>query len=219
MINKVCSSVSEGVAEIPDGATVMIGGFGAAGSPIELIHALIDQGATGLTVINNNTGNGEVGLAALIGNGQVKKMICSFPKSSQSKVFPTFYQAGKIELDDIILVWGGWERTLDIRVLGITARNRGGSVIAAAPEVSVSLAVVALTRGEISLTRFELIEPLMLAHRTKSGEFEIAIGERTGPTADTLPLAGHHPARRALPSTTSDPSEYAISALGGTQFS
>ena len=99
MINKMCPSVAEAVADIPDGATVMIGGFGASGSPIELIHALIDHGAKDLTVINNNTGNGEVGLAALIGNRQVRKMICSFPRSSQSKVFPKLYQEGKIELE------------------------------------------------------------------------------------------------------------------------
>ena len=99
MINKQVSSVAHAVADIPDGATVMVGGFGASGSPIELIHALIDQGATGLTVINNNTGNGEVGLAALIGNGQVNKMICSFPRSSQSKVFPQLYKEGRIELE------------------------------------------------------------------------------------------------------------------------
>ena len=99
MINKQVSSVAQAVADIPDGATVMVGGFGASGSPIELIHALIDQGATGLTVINNNTGNGEVGLAALIGNGQVSKMICSFPRSSQSKVFPQLYKEGRIELE------------------------------------------------------------------------------------------------------------------------
>ncbi|MEM9415932.1 MAG: 3-oxoacid CoA-transferase subunit A [Planctomycetota bacterium] len=98
-MNKVCPSVAEAVADIADGATVMIGGFGASGSPIELIHALIDHGASGLTVINNNTGNGEVGLAALIGNGQVRKMICSFPRSSQSKVFPEMYRAGKVELE------------------------------------------------------------------------------------------------------------------------
>jgi 3-oxoadipate CoA-transferase alpha subunit len=77
----------------------MIGGFGASGSPVELIHALIDHGATGLTVINNNTGNGEVGLAALIANGQVSKMICSFPRSSQSRVFPKRYREGRIELE------------------------------------------------------------------------------------------------------------------------
>ena len=99
MINKQVSSVAHAVADIPDGATVMVGGFGSSGSPIELIHALIDQGATGLTVINNNTGNGEVGLAALIGNGQVSKMICSFPRSSQSKVFPQLYKEGRIELE------------------------------------------------------------------------------------------------------------------------
>jgi len=99
VINKQYPSVAEAVADIPDGATVMVGGFGASGSPIELIHALIDHGAKDLTVINNNTGNGEVGLAALIGNGQVNKMICSFPRSSQSKVFPKLYRAGQIELE------------------------------------------------------------------------------------------------------------------------
>jgi len=99
VINKQYASVAEAVADISDGSTVMIGGFGASGSPIELIHALIDHGATDLTVINNNTGNGEVGLAALIGNGQVAKMICSFPRSSQSKVFPKLYREGKIELE------------------------------------------------------------------------------------------------------------------------
>jgi 3-oxoadipate CoA-transferase alpha subunit len=99
VIDKKYPSVAAAVADIPDGATVMIGGFGASGSPVELIHALIDHGASGLTVINNNTGNGEVGLAALIGNGQVSKMICSFPRSSQSKVFPALYREGKIELE------------------------------------------------------------------------------------------------------------------------
>jgi len=99
VINKKYSSISSAVADIPDGATVMVGGFGASGAPIELIHALIDQGAKDLTVINNNTGNGEVGLAALIGNGQVRKMICSFPRSSQSRVFPSLYKAGRIELE------------------------------------------------------------------------------------------------------------------------
>ena len=99
MISKKFSSVAEAVADIPDGAIVMVGGFGASGSPIELLHALIDHGSKDLTVINNNTGNGEVGLAALIGNGQVSKMICSFPRSSQSRVFPRMYKEGKIELE------------------------------------------------------------------------------------------------------------------------
>lgn len=99
MINKQYPSAAEAVADISDGTTVMVGGFGASGSPIELLHALIDHGARDLTVINNNCGNGEVGLAALIGNGQVSKMICSFPRSSQSKVFPKLYRAGRIELE------------------------------------------------------------------------------------------------------------------------
>jgi 3-oxoadipate CoA-transferase alpha subunit len=99
VINKEYATAADAIADIPDGATVMIGGFGASGSPVELIHALIDQGAKNLTVINNNTGNGEVGLAALIGNNQVRKMICSFPRSSQSRVFPELYKAGKIELE------------------------------------------------------------------------------------------------------------------------
>lgn len=99
MIDKRCPSVAAAVADIPDGTTVMVGGFGASGSPIELIHALIDHGARDLTVVNNNTGNGEVGLAALIGNGQVRKMICSFPRSSQSRVFPELYREGRIELE------------------------------------------------------------------------------------------------------------------------
>jgi len=99
MINKAVGSVEEAVSCITEGSVVMIGGFGEVGSPIELIHALIDQGTGGLTAINNNTGNGEVGLAALIGNGQVRKMICSYPRSSHSKVFPELYKAGKIELE------------------------------------------------------------------------------------------------------------------------
>ena len=99
MIDKRTGSVAEAVADIPDNATVMIGGFGEAGSPIELIHALIDQGAKNLTVVNNNTGSGHVGLAALIESGRVAKMICSFPRTANSTVFPDLYQRGDIELE------------------------------------------------------------------------------------------------------------------------
>ena len=99
MINKVVVTAAEAVADIFDGAKIMIGGFGEAGSPIELIHALIDQGAKKLTVNSNNTGNGHVGLAALIENLQVKKMICSFPRTAQSVVFPELYAKGMIELE------------------------------------------------------------------------------------------------------------------------
>lgn len=99
MINKQINSLQQAVADINDGDTVMIGGFGEAGSPIELIHALIDQGAKNLTVVNNNTGSGHVGLAALIENRRVAKMICSFPKSANSLVFPDLYTKGEIELE------------------------------------------------------------------------------------------------------------------------
>jgi 3-oxoadipate CoA-transferase alpha subunit len=99
MINKQIASPEEAVAEVFDGATIMIGGFGEAGSPIELIHALIDQGATNLTVINNNTGSGEVGLAALIKAKRVSTMICSYPRTANSTVFPELYLSGDIELE------------------------------------------------------------------------------------------------------------------------
>ncbi len=99
MINKRVADAATAVADIPDHATVMIGGFGEAGSPIELIHALIDQGATRLTVVNNNTGSGEVGLAALIKAGRVARMICSYPRTLNSTVFPELYRSGRTELE------------------------------------------------------------------------------------------------------------------------
>lgn len=99
MIDKRVQGPAAAVADIGDGATVMIGGFGEAGSPIELIHALIDQGASGLTVISNNTGSGEVGLAALLKAERVSKVICSFPRTANSTVFPDLYRRGKVELE------------------------------------------------------------------------------------------------------------------------
>lgn len=99
MIDKQVGSVAEAVADIRDGSTVMISGFGEAGSPIELIHALIDQGAHDLVVVNNNAGNGFVGLAALIGTGRVRKVICSYPRSTNSEVFQNLYKEGRIELE------------------------------------------------------------------------------------------------------------------------
>ncbi|MCB1334823.1 MAG: 3-oxoacid CoA-transferase subunit A [Roseivivax sp.] len=98
-MDKTIATPAEAVARIPDGATVMIGGFGGSGAPIELIHALIDHGARNLTVINNNAGNGHVGLAALIEQGQVAKLICSFPRSADPKVFTDLYLSGGIALE------------------------------------------------------------------------------------------------------------------------
>lgn len=99
MIDKRVRTPAEAVADIADGSSVMIGGFGEAGSPIELIHALIDQGASDLTVISNNTGSGEVGLAALLKARRVTRVICSFPKTLNSTVFPDLYRAGFTELE------------------------------------------------------------------------------------------------------------------------
>jgi 3-oxoadipate CoA-transferase alpha subunit len=99
MINKRVLSAAEAVADIPDGSSIMIGGFGEAGSPIELIHALIDQGASDLTVISNNTGSGQVGLAALLKERRVTRVICSFPKTANSTVFPELYAEGFTELE------------------------------------------------------------------------------------------------------------------------
>ncbi|AKT50982.1 3-oxoacid CoA-transferase subunit A [Arsenicicoccus sp. oral taxon 190] len=95
----VAADVDEAVGVVQDGDTVLIGGFGIAGQPVELIEALIRSGASGLTVVNNNAGNGDEGLAALIRNGQVAKMICSFPRQSDSWHFDEAYRAGRVELE------------------------------------------------------------------------------------------------------------------------
>lgn len=103
-MNKICPTIEEALAGIEDGMSVMIGGFGGAGAPIELIHALVERyKATGspgrLTVINNNAGNGAVGIAAMIYAGMVAKMVCSFPRSSDPKAFTDKYLAGEIDLE------------------------------------------------------------------------------------------------------------------------
>jgi len=99
MINKVVASAAAAVADIADGATVMIGGFGTAGMPSELIDALIARGPKELTIVNNNAGNGDTGLAALLKARQVKKIICSFPRQVDSWVFDGLYKAGDVELE------------------------------------------------------------------------------------------------------------------------
>lgn len=99
MRSKLSTSATEALAGIPNGATIMIGGFGRAGQPVELIDALIEQGATDLTIINNNAGNGETGLAALLAARRVSKIVCSFPRQSDSQVFNGLYAAGLIELE------------------------------------------------------------------------------------------------------------------------
>jgi 3-oxoadipate CoA-transferase alpha subunit len=99
MINKIVESVAEALAGVQDGATVLIGGFGTAGIPNELIDGLIAQGAKDLTVVNNNAGNGDTGLAALLKTGRVRKIICSFPRQADSHLFDALYRSGKLELE------------------------------------------------------------------------------------------------------------------------
>ncbi|MBE7941079.1 MULTISPECIES: 3-oxoacid CoA-transferase subunit A [Ramlibacter] len=99
MIDKVADSVAQALAGVADGATVLIGGFGTAGIPTELIDGLIAQGARELTVVNNNAGNGDTGLAALLKTGRVRKIICSFPRQADSWVFDELYRSGRIELE------------------------------------------------------------------------------------------------------------------------
>jgi len=99
MIDKIVSSPAAALADVADGATVMIGGFGTAGLPNELTDALLAQGAKGLTIVNNNAGNGDTGLAALIAAGRVRKIICSFPRQADSWHFDRAYRAGTLELE------------------------------------------------------------------------------------------------------------------------
>jgi 3-oxoadipate CoA-transferase alpha subunit len=99
VIDKIFSSPAAALADVPDGATVMIGGFGSAGQPAELIDALLAQGAKDLTVVNNNAGNGDTGLAALLKARRVRRIICSFPRQIDSHVFDGLYRAGEIELE------------------------------------------------------------------------------------------------------------------------
>ncbi|WP_030518964.1 3-oxoacid CoA-transferase subunit A [Nocardia sp. NRRL WC-3656] len=95
----VVDTVDEAVAGIEDGATILVGGFGLAGMPFDLIDGVIRQGATDLTIVSNNAGNGDVGLAALLKTGRVRKVICSFPRQSDSYVFDELYRTGKIDLE------------------------------------------------------------------------------------------------------------------------
>ena len=99
MINKIYPTVAAALADVRDGASIMVGGFGAAGLPMALVDGLIAQGASGLTIIANNAGNGETGIAALLKAGRVKKLICSFPRQPDSYVFDALYRAGKVQLE------------------------------------------------------------------------------------------------------------------------
>ncbi|EWC60901.1 3-oxoadipate CoA-transferase subunit A [Actinokineospora spheciospongiae] len=95
----ICDTAAEAVRGVEDGSTVLVGGFGLAGMPVALVDALIEQGAADLTVVSNNAGNGDTGLAALLAAGRVRKVVCSFPRQADSWVFEGLHRAGKIELE------------------------------------------------------------------------------------------------------------------------
>ena len=99
MTTVICETAAEAVDGIADGSTVLVGGFGMAGMPVHLIDALIEQGASDLTVVSNNAGNGDTGLAALLAKGRVRKVICSFPRQADSYVFDGLYRDGSVELE------------------------------------------------------------------------------------------------------------------------
>jgi 3-oxoadipate CoA-transferase alpha subunit len=116
-------TVDEAVADVADGSTVLVGGFGLAGMPFELVDALIRQGATDLTVVSNNAGNGEIGLAALLQAGRVRKVICSFPRQSDSYVFDELYRSGELELE--IVPQGNLAERMRAAGAGIAGRVPG----------------------------------------------------------------------------------------------
>ncbi len=99
MLSKVSDTVAAALGDVPDESTVLIGGFGLVGQPAELIDGLLAHGAKNLTIVNNNAGNGDTGIAALLAAGRVRKVVCSFPRQSDSWVFDGLYRAGKVELD------------------------------------------------------------------------------------------------------------------------
>lgn len=99
MIDKTVASLAQALKDVADGATVLVGGFGGAGQPVELLDALVEQGAKDLTIVANNAGNGETGLAGLLRAGRVRKLICSFPRAADGQVFEALYKAGKVELE------------------------------------------------------------------------------------------------------------------------
>jgi 3-oxoadipate CoA-transferase alpha subunit len=99
MVNKIVPSVEAALADVRDGSTILVGGFGGAGVPAELIDALIAQGARELTIVNNNAGNADFGVAALLKAGRVRKIVCSYPRQTDSHVFDALYRAGKVELE------------------------------------------------------------------------------------------------------------------------
>jgi 3-oxoadipate CoA-transferase, alpha subunit len=136
MINKIVSSLAQAVSDVRDGATVMVGGFGGAGMPTELVEALREQGAKNLTIVSNNAGNGDYGLALLIKDKRVRKIVCSFPRQADSHHFDAAYRAGEIELE--LVPQGNLSeriRAAGVGVAGFYVRTTAGTPLAEGKEV------------------------------------------------------------------------------------
>lgn len=174
---EVCGSVDEAVAGIADGSTVLIGGFGMAGMPVDLIDALIRQGASDLTVVSNNAGNGDRGLAALLAKGRVRKILCSFPRQSDSWVFDSLYRAGRIELE--VVPQGNLAERLRAGGAGIGAffcPTGVGTVLAEGKETRVidgrEYVLEYPIKGDVALIRAHRADPVgNLTYRKTSRNF------------------------------------------------
>ena len=163
MIDKTSDNLRDAVSAVRDGMTVLISGFGESGNPTELVHALIDHGARRLTVVNNNAGNGHVGLAALLEAGQVSKMICSFPRSSHSVAFDELYRSGGIELE--VVPQGTLAerlRAAGAGIAGFYTRTTIGTPLAEGKERrdfdGVECVLETPLRGDVALVKAELAD-------------------------------------------------------------
>ena len=163
MIDKTSDNLRDAISTVRDGMTVLVSGFGESGNPTELVHALIDQGARHLTVVNNNAGNGHVGLAALLEARLVRKMICSFPRSSHSEVFEDLYRTGVIELE--VVPQGTLAerlRAAGAGIAGFYTRTTIGTPLAEGKERrnfdGVEYVLETPLRGDIALVKAELAD-------------------------------------------------------------
>ena len=163
MIDKTSDNLRDAISTVRDGMTVLVSGFGESGNPTELVHALIDQGSRHLTVVNNNAGNGHVGLAALLEARLVRKMICSFPRSSHSEVFEDLYRTGVIELE--VVPQGTLAerlRAAGAGIAGFYTRTTIGTPLAEGKERrnfdGVEYVLETPLRGDIALVKAELAD-------------------------------------------------------------
>jgi 3-oxoadipate CoA-transferase alpha subunit len=208
-VTVVCASVDEAVAGVADGSTVLVSGFGGAGMPYALLAALVRSGARELTVVNNNAGNGDTGLAALLAAGQVRKVICSYPRQTDSYVFDELYRAGKVELEVVP------QGTLAERIRaggagigGFYSRTGVGTPLAAGKEVRTIDGVDYLfelpLRADVALVRAHRADELgNLVYRKTARNFGPIMATAADLTvvevSDVVPVGGIDPEHVVTP--------------------